>query len=260
MKKKTYIQIITVILFCVSGILTASTTDIWMVASADDFARGKMENVTILSTGQLAPGMGTTRLEIEEISIWSAAMGADGVSYIGTGNNGVVYRIKGNKVQKAFETGEAVVTSLVWGEDTLYAGTIPGGRIYAWKQGTEPKLVADLVRNSRRLLKLAPSSPWASILCRTLSHSVMSMSATVSPGLSSPNFLSIPSLLFKTICRKSVSIPVNCLRVLSLVAVAVPARTASICCCPPPRRPPMESHLCKRVSACVKASAPERAI
>jgi len=144
MKNRTYILITAVIVLFATGMLTASTTDIWMVASADDFARGKMENVTILSTGQLAPGMGTSRIEVEEISIWSAVVSPQGASYIGTGNKGVVYRVKDNSVEKAFETGEAVVTSLVWGGDTLYAGTIPGGRIYAWKQGAEPKLVADL--------------------------------------------------------------------------------------------------------------------
>ena len=142
MQNRLYITAAFIILAC--SAVSASTTDIWMTASAEDFARGKLENVTILSTGQLAPGMGTARLEVEEISIWSAAIGPDGMSYIGTGNNGIVYRVSGNKVEKAFGTDEAVVTSLVWAGDTLFAATIPGGKIYSWKPGGECRLAADL--------------------------------------------------------------------------------------------------------------------
>jgi hypothetical protein len=122
----------------------ASTTNIWMTATAEDFARGKLEQVAILSTGQLAPGVGTTRFPMEEISIWSTAFMEDGTAYIGTGNNGLVYRIKKGGVEKAFETGEAVVTSLVRAGRTLYAGTMPDGKIFSWKEGGKPQLVADL--------------------------------------------------------------------------------------------------------------------
>lgn len=122
----------------------ASTTNIWMTASAEDFARGSLEHAAILSTGQLAPGMGTTRFPMDEISIWSIAFAPDGTAYIGTGNNGLVYHVKAKTVAKAFETNEAVVTSLVWAGDTLYAGTMPNGRIFAWKPGGEPRPVVDL--------------------------------------------------------------------------------------------------------------------
>ncbi len=122
----------------------ASTTNIWMTASAADFARGKLEQVAILSTGQLAPGVGTTRFPMEEISIWSTAFAEDGTAYIGTGNNGLVYRLKKDGVEKAFATGEAVVTSLVRAGKTLYAGTMPDGRIFSWQEGGKVELVADL--------------------------------------------------------------------------------------------------------------------
>ncbi len=122
----------------------ASTTNIWMTASSDDFARGKLEHTTILFTGQLAPGMGTTRFPMDEISIWSIVFAPDGTAYIGTGNNGLVYHVKKKELVKAFETGEAVVTSLVWAGDTLYAGTMPNGKIFAWKPGGEPRVLADL--------------------------------------------------------------------------------------------------------------------
>ncbi len=127
--------------------LWASTTNIWMVASAKDFARGKLENTNILSGGQLAPGMGAVRIAIKEISIWTTTFAPDGTAYIGTGNNGQIYRVKKDGIEKVFATGEAVVTSLVWGGDTLYAGTIPNGKIFAWKPGGQPRLVATLKVN-----------------------------------------------------------------------------------------------------------------
>ncbi len=79
----------------------ASTTNIWMTASSDDFTRGKLEHAAILSTGQLAPGMGTTRFPMDEISIWSTAFAPDGTAYIGTGNNGLVYHVKAKEMVKA---------------------------------------------------------------------------------------------------------------------------------------------------------------
>jgi hypothetical protein len=125
--------------------LLAATTGIWMTATAKDFARGKLENVTILSTGQLAPGMGADRFKMEEISVWATAFSPDGTAYVGTGNNGRVYRVKKDGVEKVFETGEAVVTCLAWADGKLYAGTIPSGKIFGWKPGdAEAKLVADL--------------------------------------------------------------------------------------------------------------------
>jgi hypothetical protein len=134
-----------VVLVALCGtVLLASTTSIWMTATAEDFARGKLENASILSTGQLAPGMETIRFKMKEISIWATAFAPDGTAYVGTGNNGRVYRVRADGVEQAFETGEAVVTSLVWGGDTLYAGTMPAGRIYAWKPGGWPRRVADL--------------------------------------------------------------------------------------------------------------------
>lgn len=125
-------------------LLLAATTGLWMTATAEDFARGKLENVTILSTGQLAPGMGAERLKIDEISIWATAFAPDGTAYVGTGNNGRVYRVTDKGVEKAFETDEAVVTSLAWAGGELYAGTLPSGRIYAWKPGGAPRRAAEL--------------------------------------------------------------------------------------------------------------------
>jgi len=123
----------------------ASTTDVWMTASAEDFARGKLKNVNILSTGQIAPGLGTTRFPIDQISIWSTTFAADGKAYIGTGNNGYVYTQTEKGFEKVFETGEAVVTTLVHGGDgTLYAGTIPNGKIFALRTGEAPRLLVDL--------------------------------------------------------------------------------------------------------------------
>jgi len=126
-----------------SGLL-AATTSIWMTASAEDFARGKLENVAILSTGQLAPGMGTRRLKMEEISVWATTFAPDGTAYVGTGNNGRVFVAGKDGARKVFETGEAVVTCLVWGDGVLYAGTMPSGKIFAWKPGGKARLLADL--------------------------------------------------------------------------------------------------------------------
>jgi hypothetical protein len=143
-KRKLSIALAAVLVALTCSAILAATTSIWMTATAGDFARGKLENVTILSSGQLAPGMGTKRFKMEEISVWATAFSPDGTAYIGTGNNGRVFRVDKDGVKKVFDTGEAVVTCLVWGGDTLYAGTIPSGKIFAWKPGGKAKLLTDL--------------------------------------------------------------------------------------------------------------------
>ena len=129
----TGLTTLAIVLVC-SQEVWAATTKIWMTASTKDFTRGKLEDVTILSSGQIAPGMGAKRIPLDEIGIWATAFSKDGTAYVGTGNNGVVYRLTDKGFEKAFETGEAVVACLAWADGVLYAGTIPGGRIFAWNR------------------------------------------------------------------------------------------------------------------------------
>ena len=53
---------------------------------------------------------------------------SDGAIYLGTGNDGRIYRLRGDVVERFAETGQLLVSALAIGEGgVLYAGTLPEG-------------------------------------------------------------------------------------------------------------------------------------
>ena len=64
-------------------------------------------------------------------AIYAGARGSDGAVYLGTGEDGKVLRVAGDKSETAATLPEKQVTSLAVGPDgALYAGASPGGKVY----------------------------------------------------------------------------------------------------------------------------------
>lgn len=111
----------------------AVSTRTFTADSAADFAAGVLDRVAVSSEGQVAIGVEVQRIGLEPAtgSVWSILDTGDGAALVGTGVDGRVYRIDGGRATLYAETGAVVVTSLARGEDgTIYAATIPDGRIY----------------------------------------------------------------------------------------------------------------------------------
>src|SRR5262249_17725759 len=72
--------------------------------------------------------------------------GADGTTYLGTGDQGVVYAYKGGKLRKLAKLDTAVlVASLAAGPNgSVFAGTMPGGRVFAIDRDGKVREVAKL--------------------------------------------------------------------------------------------------------------------
>ncbi|MCA9576136.1 MAG: hypothetical protein R3B40_30510 [Polyangiales bacterium] len=103
------------------------------VDSAASFAAGELEGTTVLSQGTLAVGREVRRIAIDEAPlVYSMARAADGSVYLGTGNDGKILRLRGDRVEEVARTGQLLVASLALDTDgTLYAGTLPEGRVFA---------------------------------------------------------------------------------------------------------------------------------
>src|SRR5690606_37575391 len=55
---------------------------------------------------------------------------------LGTGNDGRILRVRGDRVEEVAATGQLLVASLALDTDgTLYAGTLPEGRVFAVAPG-----------------------------------------------------------------------------------------------------------------------------
>lgn len=114
----------------------AVKTSTWNVDSVDDFFAGEEAlGVTIDSDGNLALGSSWDSLAtgIEGAAYaWSVARDAKGRVYLGTGDEGRLYRwTPGGGLTLVWDTDAAEITSLVVDPaDNVYAGSTPGGVIY----------------------------------------------------------------------------------------------------------------------------------
>ena len=115
------------------GSVRASTPVTWEQSSQRDFLTGKPTRVSIGSDGRLllAPSVEAIT-ETTEPLIW--CMGADsrGNSYVGTGNDGKLFKIDpSGKISVFFDAPELEIHSVVVdGSDNVFAATFPAGKIY----------------------------------------------------------------------------------------------------------------------------------
>ncbi|UJR82557.1 hypothetical protein [Sandaracinus amylolyticus] len=101
---------------------------------ATSLAAGELQRTAVYSDGRVTPGLELRRLGLpDEVAlVWSSARAADGTVYLGTGNDGRVFRLRGDAVEPFAQTGQLLVSALAIGDGgVVYAGTLPEGRIYA---------------------------------------------------------------------------------------------------------------------------------
>lgn len=113
--------------------LTASKPVFWQTATLNDFLRGEVENLSIDGHGRLVLGPATEMVaETTSPFLWAMVVAPDGSIYVGSGNEGKVFRIDAaGKIDTFFDTTELEVHALALGPDgSLYAATSPEGRIY----------------------------------------------------------------------------------------------------------------------------------
>jgi hypothetical protein len=111
----------------------AAQPTFWRVSTEADFLRGEIENLSLDTFGRLTLGPTvSTVYEATAPFLWALAAGGDGATYVGSGNEGQVYRVDSNgRGRVYFDSDELEVHALAVGAaGVLYAGTSPNGRIY----------------------------------------------------------------------------------------------------------------------------------
>ena len=112
----------------------ATATRSFELDDAASFSLGELHHAAVESNGQVHASVGLTRVALpaELGVVYAQARGSDGAIYLGTGEGGRIYRVRNEQVDVFAETGQMLVSSLVFGDGgVLYAGTVPEGRIYA---------------------------------------------------------------------------------------------------------------------------------
>src|SRR5438477_2934751 len=121
------------LLVCAAATVLASKPVFWQTATVSDFLRGDVENVSIDDHGRLLLGPATEMFsETTAPFLWAMAAAPDGSLFIGTGNEGKVFKVDATgKLTTFFDTTELEVHAVALAPDgTLFVATSPNGRIY----------------------------------------------------------------------------------------------------------------------------------
>ena len=90
--------------------VSASKPVFWQTATLNDFLRGEVENLSIDGHGRLVLGPATEVVaETTSPFLWALAVAPDGSIYVGSGNEGKVFKIDSGKTTTFFDTTELEV-------------------------------------------------------------------------------------------------------------------------------------------------------
>lgn len=122
----------------------SSTTDAGAVGTRtftldtlEKLSGGDLKGVAVSSDGAVRAGFTLGNAPVTDASAtFSGLTLADGSTLIGTSPNGKVHRVMGDAVSLFADTGALAVTSMVQAKNgTVYAATIPDGKIFKLSQG-----------------------------------------------------------------------------------------------------------------------------
>src|SRR5690349_9508554 len=109
----------------------AAQPQFWQIEGARDFLDGETEGLSIDSEGRVRLAPASRVIEDPEAPyVWSLARDNQGRVYVGTGNEGKVFRVENGKGTLLFDAPELEVHALAVGKDgRLYVGTSPDGKV-----------------------------------------------------------------------------------------------------------------------------------
>ncbi len=114
-------------------VLQAAQPQFWRIEGARDFLEGEVQGLSIDSEGRLRLAPASRVLYDPEVpNVWCVTTDRKGALYVGTGNDGKVFKVEGGKGALFFDAPELEVHALAFGPDgRLYVATSPDGKVYA---------------------------------------------------------------------------------------------------------------------------------
>jgi WD40 repeat protein len=119
-------------------VILAQGTRLWVQSRYDEFEKGQPASIAIASQGHLEAGPPLRSVLLTPSTyIWAVASDNQGNAYIGTGSPATVLKVTPAGVStKLFSTKELTVQAVRVGPDgSVYAATVPGGKVYRIKPG-----------------------------------------------------------------------------------------------------------------------------
>jgi len=121
------------LLLALASPLPAAQPQFWRIEGAGEFLAGDVQGLSVDSEGRVRLAPATRVLHDPEVpNVWCVAADGRGTLYVGTGNDGKVFRIEAGKGTLFYDAPELEVHALAPGPDgRLYVGTSPDGKVYA---------------------------------------------------------------------------------------------------------------------------------
>lgn len=119
-------------LLLLAASLHAAAPRTWTSATLDDFLAGESDRIGVTANGSLIVAPSTTKLgSIDDPFVLSQTVDPAGNRYVGTGNEGRVYRLApGGILTEVFRAAEPEIYALSWFNGALYAAASPWGGVY----------------------------------------------------------------------------------------------------------------------------------
>lgn len=132
------------LLFVVS--IKASEPAVWSVDTRAEVLKGEAQGVSVTDTGAIVLAPKLNRLfDTGQSYVWSSATDAAGNVFLGTGNDGKIFKVDASGKGTLFaDLAELDVSALAVGRDgALYAGTSPDGKVYRIDAGGRAEVFFD---------------------------------------------------------------------------------------------------------------------
>src|SRR5688572_17251963 len=143
--RRTAVLVVSVLLAVTASVRAALPT-FWQVSTEAEFLQGEVENLSIDSYGRLTLGPGATPLyESNAPFLWTMVNGPDGSVYVGSGNEGQVFRIDAaGRATTFFDAAELEVHAIAPAPGGgIYAATSPDGKVYRVAPSGAPSVFFD---------------------------------------------------------------------------------------------------------------------
>jgi hypothetical protein len=111
----------------------AAAPELWRLEGTPTLLKGEIERLSLDSEGRLRLGSALqTVFDPELPSAWCVARDDAGVLYVGTGNDGRLFRVEHEDGRVLFDAEQLEVHAVAVGPDhRVYAATSPDGAVYA---------------------------------------------------------------------------------------------------------------------------------
>lgn len=122
---------LTTALLFVTQSLFAVAPQFWRSANAEDFLAGELEGFAITSRGELRPAPAMRKVaSFTDPFVLSQATAPNGDRFFGTGNDGKIYRLRGEELKLLFTAPEPEIYAVAFANGALLAGSSPNGKVY----------------------------------------------------------------------------------------------------------------------------------